>query len=251
MHLPVVYVHGFIGHLHFPELRTGLDPSRVISPDLLGYGVHAHRIPRSVAEQVEHLERQIADRFADEPVLLVGHSGGAAVCIRFAQAHPARTAGIVSAEGNLAPSDAFLSSRLAPKSSEAMRAWLEKVRADPAGFVAQERLSFNRSQLDRLKDWLHHQPAEAIHAMARALLVETVHHGYGMAVTSVMSSVPTYLIQGERSVKALGVPQRLASMAAGMSTIPDAGHLMVLEAPLAFAHAVNSIADKLTESCGS
>jgi len=246
MPLPVVYVQGFIGHLRFPELRAGLDPSRVISPDLLGFGEFAHRLPRSVADQVEHLERQISERFGDAPVLLVGHSGGAAVCVRFAQAWPGRVAGLVSAEGNLAPSDAFLSSRLAPMSGDAIRAWLEKARANPAAFVAQERMAFDTEQLARLEDWLAHQSAEAIHAMARALLVETVHPGYAMAVASVMASVPTYLIQGAKSVGALGVPPRLVAMAAGTITIPGAGHLMVLEAPEAVAAAVVAIIKELS-----
>lgn len=245
MHLPVVYVQGFIGHLRFPELRTGLDATRVISPDLLGFGEYANRLPRTIADQVEHLEREISRAFGNAPVLLVGHSGGAAVCVRFAQAYPERVAGLVSAEGNLAPSDAFLSSRLAPMSGDAVRVWLEKARADPAAFVAQERMAFDTDQLARLEDWLAHQPAEAIHAMARALLVETVHPGYGMAVASVMASVPTYLIQGAKSVSALGVPPRLVAMAAGTISIPGTGHLMVLEAPEAVATAVVAIIKEL------
>lgn len=245
MHLPVVYVHGFIGHLRFPELRTGLDATRVISPDLLGFGEYANRLPRTIADQVEHLELQISREFGNAPVLLVGHSGGAAICVRFAQAYPERVAGMVSAEGNLAPSDAFLSSRLAPMSGNAVRAWLEKARANPQAFVAQERLVFDPTQLARLDGWLNHQSADAIHAMARALLVETVHPGYGMAVASVMASVPTYLIQGAKSVSALGVPPRLIAMAARTISIPGAGHLMVLEAPEAVAAAVVSIIKEL------
>lgn len=242
MQLPIVFVHGFIGHLNFPELRIGLAAGRVISPDLLGYGTCAAVPPGTLRDQVAHLDLSIAERFGTEPVLLVGHSGGAAICMQFAHAFPSRVAGIVSAEGNLAPSDAYLSSRLAPMAGDKVRAWLDQARADPAAILAQDRVVPDAVQLGRLRDWLDHQSAEVIHAMARALLVETMRPGYAALVREVMARCPTYLIRGDRSPVAHGVSPQLLALAAGSRLIAGAGHLMVLESPEAFSAIVADLA---------
>jgi pimeloyl-ACP methyl ester carboxylesterase len=245
MPLPLVYVHGFIGHLKFPELFTGMDPAWVLSPDLIGYGAYAGHRPPAVAEQVTHLETLVRRAFGEQPVVLAGHSGGMPVCIRFAERWPERVAGLISAEGNLAPSDAFLSSRLAPMAPARIQEWLERAQADPAAFLAQEHLRGDPLQVQRVREWLDYQPATAIHAMARALLVETVHPGYATAVMRVMAQTPTYLIQGELSGSALGVPTRLAAMAVNTHLMRGVGHLMVLEDPDAFARIVASIVGAL------
>lgn len=245
MHLPIVFVHGFIGHLQFPELRARLVAERVFSPDLLGYGTFSTVLPGSLREQVVHLDRQIAGRFGSEPVLLVGHSGGAAVCMQFAHAFASRVAGIVSAEGNLAPSDAYLSSRLAPMPVGEVRAWLDQARADPSKFLAQERVTADPLRLSRFRAWLDHQSAEVIHAMARALLVETVHPGYASVVRQVMANIPTYLVGGARSRAARSVSPQLITLAAGSTVIADSGHMMVLEAPEVFSAAVADVARAL------
>jgi Predicted hydrolases or acyltransferases (alpha/beta hydrolase superfamily) len=196
MQAPIVYVHGFIGHLDFVELREGLDASRVISPALLGYGEHAARMAYGLADQVSHLAQVISATFGTEPVVLVGHSGGAAICVEFAAKHPDQVAALVSAEGNLSPSDAFLSSRLAPMTPDRVQAWLDHARSDPSGFCARERMSLSGQALERLREWLHHQSAPIIHTMARSLLIETVHPRYASVVVQVMTRVPTYLIEG-------------------------------------------------------
>ena len=69
MQLPLVYVHGFIGHMRNDELRHGLEPSRVLTPDLLGYGRHADAAPPllTVAHQVVHLRKAIERVFGTEP----------------------------------------------------------------------------------------------------------------------------------------------------------------------------------------
>lgn len=241
MHLPVVYVHGFIGHLQFPELRVGLDASSVMSLDLLGYGLRKGVVPRTIAEQVAHLDTSISAAYGQTPVVLVGHSGGAAICILFAKAFPWRVACLVSAEGNLAPSDAFLSSRLAPMAPTKVREWLDQTRENPGAFLARERLVLGPEPMARWNDWLGHQSAEVIHAMARALLVETVHPNYATAVMEVMAQTATYLVQGESSKMSLGVPPRLRAMAAGSYTLSGTGHLMVLEAPERFADTIVKI----------
>ncbi len=246
MQIPVVYVQGFIGHLDFAELREGLDPSRTLSPTLLGYGALAGTLPTGLGDQVAHLDRTLKAHFGDEPVVLVGHSGGAAICVEFATQFPERVAAFVSAEGNLAPSDAFLSSRLAPMTRTQVEQWLATAQADPAAFSARKRLDLDDALLDRLRDWLHHQPAATIHIMARSLLMETVSPRYASRVVQVMTNIPTYLVRGARSEVALGAPPRLRTLAAGSFAIPDTGHLMILEQPGAVAAIVRTILESIT-----
>lgn len=243
MQLPVVYVHGFIGHMGSPELRAGLDMSRVLAPDLLGYGRFADAsLPLlSITSQARHLRECIECIFGTEPVLLVGHSAGAAVCIRYAQAHPDRVAALVSAEGNLAPSDAFLSSRLAPMTLENVHRWLAHARAHPRAFLTQARAEPTPTNVQRVLECLQHQEAPVIHAMARAVLVETVLPTYAAAVTHTMTHLPTYLVRGERSAPALVAPPAFTKMAAGQRAVAGAGHLMIIEAPEAFAQTVLEI----------
>jgi pimeloyl-ACP methyl ester carboxylesterase len=246
MQIPVVYVHGFIGHLDFPELRDGLDASRTLSPTLLGYGALAGTLPSGLGDQVAHLDRTLKTHFGEQPVVLVGHSGGAAICVEFATQFPGRVAAFVSAEGNLAPSDAFLSSRLAPMTRAQVEQWLASAQADPAAFSARKRLALDDASLVRLRDWLHHQPAATIHIMARSLLMETVSPRYASRVVQVMTNIPTYLARGANSEVALGAPPRLRTLAAGTFAIPNTGHLMILEQPGAVAAMVRSILEDIT-----
>lgn len=250
MQRPIVYVHGFIGHMNNPELRKGLDLSRVLAPDMLGYGRHADA-PSSrvtVSGQVTHLREAIERVFGFEPVVLVGHSAGAALCVRYAQAYPGGVAALVSAEGNLMPSDAFLSSRLAPMTLDNVTLWLKRVRENPGAFLAQDHVEPTQANVRQAHEWLHHQSAPVIQAMARSLLVETVHPDYAKAVFAVMEAVPTYLISGARSVQALVAPTTVTSRAAGQRIIAGTGHMMILEAPMAFAAAVLEIESKFRNS---
>ncbi|QWT22051.1 alpha/beta hydrolase [Bacillus sp. NP157] len=243
---PVVYVHGFIGHLRFPELREGI-AGPVLAPDLIGYGASTeHRSPAlTVSRQASHLQGTLSRDIGDQPVVLVGHSGGAAICVRLAHTHPERVAAIISAEGNLSPADASLSSRIAPMTPEQVALWLENARAHPEAFFASDRVVPTRHQMDRMREWLLHQPASVIHAMARAVLVETVHPAYERIVRDVMTNIPTYLIRGANSPRGLGTSRQIETLSRGVFDIEGAGHMMVLEEPSRFAACVAGICNRL------
>ncbi|QWT21372.1 alpha/beta hydrolase [Bacillus sp. NP157] len=243
MRVPVVYVHGFIGHLRLDELKEGLDGEDVFRPDLAGYGVFASRgtSAMSIADQARHLAACIEADIGRIPAVIVGHSAGAAVVMRYAKAYPERVAAIVSAEGNLAPSDAFLSSRLAPMSSAEVVAWLDKARENPAGLVTSDGKRMTGVPLQRMTDWLHHQPASVIHAAARAVLAETLRPDYPADVQAIAARIPTFLIAGERTPEAMRMPPSLRELAAGTFVIRDTGHVMVLEAPGEVARCVSQV----------
>lgn len=243
MRLPVFFVHGIIGHLQFPELHSHLLQGTAFSPDLFGYGVHrnAQSEQLSVVEQARHLARCI-DRLAGSAmVILVAHSAGAAVAMRYARAHPNRVAAIVSAEGNLESSDAFLASRLAPMSAHAIRDWLEEARHDPGMMWRREGRRPTADGLARMREWLDHQPAQAIHAAAKAVLLDTGRAAYAKETQEVMAQVPTYLAAGAWTTPALRAPAWAAALAQELRVIDNAGHLMVLEQPEAFSQYVADV----------
>ncbi|MEX1826870.1 alpha/beta fold hydrolase [Luteibacter sp. CQ10] len=243
MRRPVVYIHGFLGHLRFPELSTGLSSSRVYAPDLLGYGAFAEAPIGhvSIAHQAAHLRQWIQREAGPTPAVLVAHSAGAAVAIAYAHNHPERVAAVVSAEGNLAPSDAFLSSRLAPMTVGGVEAWLAAARRNPGSLLASDEHRLSNMALARLSEWLDHQGAQTIHGAARAVLMETLRPGYAADVMSVMAHVPTFLIHGERTPLGLGVPPRLRELAAQEFVIAGTGHAMVVERPESVAHVVAQV----------
>ena len=172
--LPIVLIHGFIGHLQFAEL-TG--DGAMLAPDLLGYGQRRDCDVQAITVrgQVDHLMAEINAWVGPwQPVLLVAHSAGATVAIRLAQRYPARIGGLLIAEGNLAASDAFLAARLGPMSVAQVEQWLGTMRADPARLLTADGVPVSASTLARMHSWLHHQEAEALHRMARSVLLESV-----------------------------------------------------------------------------
>lgn len=247
MHTPIVYIHGFLGHLRFPELSFGLSPGHVFAPDLLGYGEFADATlgRMGIAHQAEHVAQWMDRTIGTAPTVLVAHSAGAAVAMAYARTHPHRVAAIVSAEGNLAPSDAFLSSRLAPLTVAGVEAWLAASRRDPGSVLASDRHRLSSVALARLSQWLEHQDAPIVHAAARAVLMETLRPGYAADVMTVMAHVPTFLIHGERTPLGLGVPPRLRELAAEEFVIEGTGHAMVLERPEVVAQVVAQVLTRI------
>jgi pimeloyl-ACP methyl ester carboxylesterase len=195
---PIIYVHGVLGHLRFAELADGLPASPVLKPDLLGYGRYRAVPARELdlTAQAEHLHTLIGASFGLAPVVLVAHSAGAAIAVRYAQRYPRAVGALVSTEGNLAASDTFLSARLAVMTPSQVARWLEGVRTAPGPWLAQQRLQATPMHLQRLLDWLDNQPAEVVHAMCRALVSETAVPRYAAAVRETFARHPVHLIMG-------------------------------------------------------
>ncbi|MDQ7996919.1 MAG: alpha/beta fold hydrolase [Luteibacter sp.] len=233
MHTPIVFIPGFIGHLSFPELTDGMPDGLAFRPDLLGYGVKrdAPVAGITIEDQSAHLRSEIHKFCEDRPVVLFAHSGGAAIAMHYAASHPERVAALVSAEGHLASSDGYLSSKLAVMPLAALSHWVTQIREDPASLLGGQRSRLKSNQLARVISWLDHQPASTILAAARALLFYTARPGYGDEVASVMARLPTYLISGQSTLAGMDVSARFARFARATFTVEGAGHAMVLESP--------------------
>ncbi|MGS0894638.1 alpha/beta fold hydrolase [Burkholderia stagnalis] len=232
---PVVFIHGFIGTF---DVRGWRGPQ--LAPDLLGYGAHraAPCSAITLAAQVEHVRRAVDARFGAAPVDLVGHSVGGAIAMLFAHAHPGRVRRIVNVEGNFTLDDAFWSAsvgRMTPTDADAM---LERLRADPSGWLRGAIDDPAPRVLDDARRWLAHQPASTLRAMGRSVVETTGEPAYPQALARVFDRHPVWLIAGERSRAGWHVPDWALARCAGFDTIERCGHLPHAERPDAFRAAL-------------
>ncbi|MDR6865907.1 pimeloyl-ACP methyl ester carboxylesterase [Microbacterium resistens] len=100
--LPILAVHGITATHRVWDLVAGRLPAhRVIAPDLRGRGrSNALPAPFGFAAHADDLAALLDARGIDR-ALVVGHSMGAFVSVRFAERHPDRVAGLVLVDGGL------------------------------------------------------------------------------------------------------------------------------------------------------
>jgi pimeloyl-ACP methyl ester carboxylesterase len=95
---PLVLLHGLgAGGVHYARLIRRLRPyvRRIIAPDLLGHGLSDLLPPGAVAATVHEALRDALDVVLDEPAVVFGNSLGGLAAVRYAQARPAATLGLV------------------------------------------------------------------------------------------------------------------------------------------------------------
>ncbi|QAY74427.1 alpha/beta hydrolase [Agromyces protaetiae] len=95
-------VHGITAsHRAWDLVAEELDDVRIVAPDLRGRGrSNALPAPYRLVDHADDLARVLDDRGIDR-ALVVGHSMGAFVSVRFAERHPDRVAGLVLIDGGL------------------------------------------------------------------------------------------------------------------------------------------------------
>jgi lipase len=102
----VVVLHGMTGtHMVYRtvarELCSGAQPICLVAPDLRGRGRSAHLPqPHGMAAHVDDLIA-LLDHVGADRAILVGHSMGCNIAVRFAADHPERTAAVVLLDGGL------------------------------------------------------------------------------------------------------------------------------------------------------
>ena len=231
----VVFIHGLIGDLKDERIIAAAGP-HAEAPDLLGYGSYAHDgRPISIESQIEHIAQIIGD---DERAHVVGHSIGGAIAMLFADRYPQRVASIINVEGNFTINDAFWSQRASLLSIAELAAEMEADREDPAGWLHRAGVLDTPEHRQRVRDYLFNQPASTIHAMAASVVDVTSRPAYLEHLRRVFARIPVHLVAGERSAHEWDVPPWARQAAASYTIIPRAGHMMMLEDPLAFAAVV-------------
>ncbi|WP_353827465.1 alpha/beta hydrolase [Agromyces sp. SYSU T0242] len=99
---PVLAIHGITAsHRAWHHVADALPARRIVAPDLRGRGRSADLPgPWSLRDHADDQAR-VLDALGIDRALVVGHSMGAFVTVRFAAAHPDRVAGVVLVDGGL------------------------------------------------------------------------------------------------------------------------------------------------------
>lgn len=223
-----VYVHGLGGNGEAIFGEVARNPAiaghRSILLDLPGHG--ASDRPHDYPYTLEALADAVAAACRAAGVSgvdLVGHSLGADTAIVVGARHPDLVGRLVISEANLDPLPASLTGR----GSQAIRFQTE------AEFVA---TGFG-ALLDANEGWartLRHCDAVAIHRCAVGLTTGTTPT---MRAMFVAQRIPRTFIKGDRGEPLLD-EAGLEAAGVRVVTIPDAGHMMMLDNPPAFVAAM-------------
>jgi pimeloyl-ACP methyl ester carboxylesterase len=103
---PLVLLHGLgAGGVHYAGLIRRLRPyvRRILAPDLLGHGLSDLLAPEAEPALVHVSLRDALDIVLDEPAVVFGNSLGGLAAIRYAQARPVATLGLVLVSPAVAP----------------------------------------------------------------------------------------------------------------------------------------------------
>ncbi len=237
-HSTLVLVHGLFGPLHYFDPAARMPGIRVLTPDLLGYGVREATPELSLAAQAADLVRMLRANGSGS-FHLVGHSVGGAVAFLAAARAPRLVKGIVSVEGNFTLEDAFMCRRIAPLEPPDWAAELRRIQGDPSAWLQEAGIRPTPERQAMAHCILHNQSSTALQAMARAVINETSGPNYLHVVREVISSgIPLHLLAGSRSASSWNVPAWVRDAAASDVTLADCGHMMMLEEPELFSQSL-------------
>ncbi len=237
---PILFVHGLIGDLNDAAVIEAVG-GNFFAPDLLGYGNVSSAPGELTLDAQAHYLHQLMCKDGVERVHIVGHSIGGAIAILFAAKYPQMTESLISVEGNFTLKDAFWSQRLAAMSLAQIEQTLEADRADPGAWLATSGVEVTPERVRKARHHLRNQPATTLQAMSKAVIAATKSPDYLELARKVLKRLPFSLIAGERSLAEWDVPPWALADAKSLTIIPDAGHMMMLEAPLPFAAAVRAL----------
>lgn len=246
---PVIFINGLIGTLKSQLIEGALDGRPCAAPDLLGYGSLASETMENIdiMAQVVHLEEWIQQHFAERRVHLVGHSVGGVVAYVFALRYPQRVLSVISVEGNFSLKDAFWSSSVASLPVHEVEAMLAGYVAQPQTWLARSGLKDEPALISRASQWLEHQPATTLRAMARSVVVVTGSPNYPIQLQALFERLPVRLLAGEKSLDGWDIPDWASKMAEGVVVMPGCGHLMMLEDPVGFGRQVARVLEQVEE----
>jgi pimeloyl-ACP methyl ester carboxylesterase len=107
--------------------------------------------------------------------------------------------------------------------------------------MALQRLKVSPLNVARVWDALRYQPSTTIQAMSRSIMAETSTPRYQQVVARVMASKPVHLVMGGRSQSISQVAPLFRNLAASVTAMPNASHMMTLEDPTGFQRVVLGI----------
>lgn len=238
--VPVLFIHGLIGHMHAPEIDAAFG-ERAIAPDLLGYGNRkAYGGEISLPAQVTYLHGVLQERGVAR-AHVAGHSIGGAIAMLFAHEYPDMTQSVISIEGNFTLKDAFWSAAIAAQPLAEVERALQGDRADPAAWLRRCGVVPTPERVVAASSHLEHQEAPVMQAMARSVVEITSQPHYLDEVMTVLNNgTRVHLLAGERSRRDWDVPEFVLDNAE-MTLLEDTGHLVTIESPQAFARVMTRL----------
>ena len=237
---PILLVHGLFGHQRTPRILAAFGTNAVFVPDMLGYGVHRGTLLTGVPliEQARHVVRYMDENGLGK-VHLVGHSVGGAISALIAIHWPDRLASYITVEGNFTLKDAFWSKSISQKSEQEVEDILATYQADPVAWFKNAGVPSSPWSDALAVEWLENQPAATIKAQATAVVQATESAEYLQRLEQVFrSDLPVNLIAGARASAGWDTPVWANQYCAMRINMPGVGHLMMAEAPEAYAKAV-------------
>ncbi|HZY69580.1 MAG TPA: alpha/beta hydrolase [Thermoplasmata archaeon] len=247
--VPVVFLHGYpLDHrIWEPQLKRLSGGHRIVLLDLPGYGLARDwMVPDTLAGFAESVHSTLT-RGLSEPVVLVGHSFGGYVALELYRNHPELFEGLVLVDTRSEPDT--------PEAREKRLATVRRLENTGQGLDVGESVR----ALVAPTTWETKGPIlESIRGIVRSVSTPTI-VGSLRAIadrpdlTPVLSSirVPTLVIWGEND--RLIPPTQSRSMVSQIPYgrgvgIPGAGHLPSVEAPEAFASALEDFLEKQISS---
>jgi pimeloyl-ACP methyl ester carboxylesterase len=212
---------------------------RWVVPDLLGHGASeapAEAAVYAMESQAGALAELVAHEAVDE-LVLVAHSMGGPVALHLAEllgrGGTTRVAGVVYAEGNLDPNDAFLSRRVADQPWETFVAtgWPELL----AALARAPNNSSYLQSLSRTGPW-------AVWASSVSLVAESREEVTVPLLDRI--AAPKLFLFGERN-RGSYTSEAVAARCGEVAYVPEAGHAMAEDNPAAFWRLVREFCARL------
>jgi pimeloyl-ACP methyl ester carboxylesterase len=243
--LPLVLVHAFpLDHGMWRRQEPLGESLRLIVPDLRGFGGSTGSVPRGIADLADDVAALLDGLHLERPAVICGVSMGGYVAQHLAARHPDRVAALVLVDTKLeadTPEARAARVDLAGKVgrlgqsilADAMIPRLLAVPRSDADPAVIARHAENRALLQAL---VERQPVATIQAALAALgdrpdMTDALRH----------VSVPTLLVVGaEDQITPPACLEAAEAIIPGakLLIVPAAGHLVPLEAPEVFNHAV-------------
>lgn len=248
----VVLLHGFggSGRNFRPQARALRGRWRVLLPDLRAHGRSEAPEDPAACDEAAYVAdvARVLDRAGVRRAVVGGLSMGAAVALAFARAHPGRVRGLVLASYPAAREARGISG-IATRFAETLER--QGLEAAGAAFVwgPESGLDAAGAALVR-QGFLEHRP-RSLAAALRGFLASLPPLD-ALATPLGHLPCPALVVAGERDAGSLPSCRRLATLLprAELVVVPDAGHVVNLEAPVAFNSALLRFLDALPPEQG-
>jgi len=238
--LPIILIHGAGGsHLHWPAPIRRLKKCRVYAVDLPGHGKSKGRGQQTIAAYAHYILAWM-DAIALEKAVFVGHSMGGAIALTLGLHHPERAygMGLVSMGARL---------RVSPE----IIALTSHERTFPAAVEMIVSRAFSSHADPRLVELASQRMMETRPTVLNSDFIAC--NAFNENSTLHQIDLPTLVLCGRDDtltppLHAKILADQIAS--SQFKTFPDAGHMVMLEKPVAVTGALGEFADRLSNYAG-